>query len=111
MGDHRLERYELDWDMPAGRRIYGNYHYAGHIDWGTRKRRSLIEGAGLVLASDAIRSRSELNHATGLNVLRGDGSVKWHEDATSIVYGLPFSSTASMNPETFQMIWKAIEDL
>ena len=80
-GDNPLERYVTNWERGTGT-IYTNYHYAGHINWQTRELRRFDRGARMVLLTDGLRRRSDFNHRTGLNVLRGDGSVRWQDDPT-----------------------------
>ena len=80
-GDHPLERYEAQWERGTGT-IYTNYHYAGHVNWDTYEVRRFDRGDRMVLLTDGLRRRSDFNHRTGLNVLRGDGSVRWQDDPT-----------------------------
>lgn len=60
--------------------LYTNYHYVGHKDWRTGQRRRLLEGSRLVLAADSMRTKGDFSHGTGMNLLLGDGSVKWKDD-------------------------------
>jgi len=81
-GDHPLSRYEDQWHNPTGQRIYVNYHYGGHVDWSNHQRmRSLLAGDSIVIATDGLRTRSDFNHRVGMNLLRGDGSVRWRSDS------------------------------
>jgi len=77
-GDHPYERYASIWERPGGFNdfIYTNYHYAGHVDWVDKRPRRLTDD-DLVLASDGLRTRSDLNHTDGLHLLSVDGSVQW----------------------------------
>jgi prepilin-type N-terminal cleavage/methylation domain-containing protein len=86
-GEHPKERYLETWDSRSGT-IYTNYHYAGHINWETGEIRSFHQGHRLVLLTDGLRRRSDLNHRTGLNILRGDGSVQW-KDLPTLLARLP----------------------
>ncbi|MCH2147962.1 MAG: prepilin-type N-terminal cleavage/methylation domain-containing protein [Phycisphaerales bacterium] len=88
-GEHSLDRYEENWLAGVGT-IYTNYHYSGHMNWKTGMARRFT-GARLVLLSDGLRRRSDLSHETGLNVLKGDGSVRWHELPTLLAQ-LPMES-------------------
>lgn len=76
-GEHLMDRYADNWMTGVGT-IYTNYHYSGHMNWKTGMARRFT-GARLILLSDGLRRRSDLSHETGLNVLKGDGSVRWHE--------------------------------
>ncbi len=80
-GDNRLEEQRSNWNVKAVQDdLYTNYHYAGHKDWRTGKRRSLLKGHKLVLAMDGLRTRDDFSHGSGMNVLRGDGSVSWRDN-------------------------------
>lgn len=80
-GDHPVERYDENWERGTGT-IYTNYHYAGHVNWDTYETRRFDRGDRMVLLTDGLRRRSDFNHRIGLNVLRGDGSVRWQDDPT-----------------------------
>ena len=77
-GEHPKERYLQTWDSRSGT-IYTNYHYAGHKNWETGLHRRFANPERMVLLTDGLRRQSDLSHRTGLNVLMGDGSVRWHE--------------------------------
>ncbi len=87
-GEHPHERYEQYWVSPMGGPdsqpsvvIYGNYHYLGHLD--DRGRQIKIGRDPMrIIVTDGLRRRSDLNHRTGVNVLRADGSVEWKSDPT-----------------------------
>ncbi len=86
-GQHQYERYEELYRRPSDtkQRIYSNYHYAGPTDWAEGTRRRLDQGEQIVLATDGLRTFRDFNHKVGLNVLRGDNSVRWREDTTGQV--------------------------
>lgn len=111
-GNHPLERYRPEWSAPSGTmRIYTNYHYAGHEDWETGRKRSLRDGEELVVVSDGLRTREDLNHDNGLNMLHGDLAVRWRKDRERIVEMLP---TAGQNGEPvttdgFEQIWRELD--
>ncbi len=77
-GQHQVERYSQAWEDGRGT-IYTNYHYAGHKNWETGLHRRFANPERMVLLTDGLRRQSDLSHRTGLNVLMGDGSVRWHE--------------------------------
>ena len=80
-GEHTLlECGELWDDLLVEEPLFGNYQYVGHKDWRTGKRRSLLQGRKLVLATDGLRTKSDFSHGVGYNTLRGDGSVTWKDD-------------------------------
>jgi prepilin-type N-terminal cleavage/methylation domain-containing protein len=88
-GEHRMDRYAENWLKGTGT-IYTNYHYSGHMNWTTGIDRRFA-GSRLVLLTDGLRRRTDLSHETGLNVLKGDGSVRWHELPTLLAQ-LPMES-------------------
>jgi len=80
-GEHTLLECSDLWDDPLViDPLFGNYHYVGHKDWRTGRRRSLLQGRELVLATDGLRTKSDFSHGVGYNTLRGDGSVTWKDD-------------------------------
>ena len=83
-GVHQYDRYEELYRHPSdhGQRIYSNYHYAGPTNWVEGTRRRIDRGEEVVLVTDGLRTFRDFNHKVGLNVLRGDNSVRWHEDST-----------------------------
>lgn len=80
-GEHTLEECSEMWEAtPISEDLYGNYHYAGHKDWRTGRRHSLLRGESLILVTDGLRTHSDYSHGVGYNQLRGDGSVRWIDD-------------------------------
>jgi prepilin-type N-terminal cleavage/methylation domain-containing protein len=83
-GEHTLEECEAKWtEDKISEDLFGNYHYAGHKDWRTGVRRSLLQGEKLILITDGLRTKSDYNHGVGYNVLRGDCSVVWRDDVVT----------------------------
>jgi hypothetical protein len=108
-GDHPFERYADSWaeTMPT-RPIFTNYHYAGHLEWkDLTRRRSLTEGYNLVLATDGLRTAADFNHVLGMNVLRGDGSVRWRDDTDDIYNLLPATDQEQIEPE-YMDLWELV---
>lgn len=108
-GTHHEDAHATDWLMPDQRRIYSNYHYAGHREWEgphPRKLRSLDQGRELVLATDGLRTASDFSHEIGMNILRGDGSVSFREDPEIITY-LPAAVDAGA-ATNFHGIWRSV---
>ena len=69
---------ESNWEARTiPKSLYGNYHYVGHKDWRTGRRRSLLQGKDLVLTTDGLQTKFDYSHRVGYNELRGDGSVSW----------------------------------
>jgi len=112
-GEHPYARYQDDWFDPLGKRIYMNYHYGGHLDWENHQRiRSLLAGDAIVLATDGLRTRSDFNHGTGANLLRGDGSVRWREDPfiqASLPISLAYGQIPPQGLPNYINLFKSIE--
>lgn len=108
-GEHPVDRF--DWRFPDGQRIYTNYHYAGHVTWQEpRMRRRIDDDDGIILAADGFRTREDMNHDTGMNILRGDGSVRWFDDALS----KSFAEQVPMRiepPDEFSRLWSELENI
>ncbi|MHC5005532.1 MAG: prepilin-type N-terminal cleavage/methylation domain-containing protein [Planctomycetota bacterium] len=113
-GDHTIDRYQPMWQVesPAGR-IYTNYHYSGHRDWQTDSLRSLDDGEQLILLTDGLRTRQDFSHRVGMNLLAGDGSVRWKDDTIGIYESLPSMALAASDPtaDGFDALWSRIEGL
>lgn len=109
-GQHSHEQYANRWIDPIPTEaIFTNYHYAGHVKWSdTGQRRTLDDGVNLVLATDGLRTASDFNHLNGMNVLRGDGSVRWREDTAEIYNQLPVEVYQVPNA-SYQMLWELVE--
>lgn len=95
-GEHTIERCKEMWETKnIEEPLFSNYHYVGHKDWRTGKRRSLLQGRSLILATDGLRTKSDYSHGVGYNLLRGDGSVSWKDDV------IVRSELTSLPPEDF----------
>lgn len=110
-GNHPLERYAAQWRDPSSSLpIFTNYHYAGFFDWKSNaRRRSLLDGYDLVLATDGLRTTSDFNHTVGMNVLRGDGSVRWRDDNNNILGMLPKTELEHVTPGYFNL-WDMVAE-
>jgi prepilin-type N-terminal cleavage/methylation domain-containing protein len=118
-GEHPLDRYSADWhDAESGYAlavpIYANYHYSGHVDWNDLERLRFwsVDAERLVLATDGLRTTSDFNHRTGMNTLHGDGSVRWRDDALTILGYLPTSEAQTDAPPSgkYSGLWQVIEN-
>jgi prepilin-type N-terminal cleavage/methylation domain-containing protein/prepilin-type processing-associated H-X9-DG protein len=109
-GDHPIERYSDEWQEPGDDSIYINYHYAGHIDWETRRRRMFKFSSTFIVASDGLRTVSDFNHGTGMNILFGDASVEYRSSALSIYHMLPEGEVPlAYQQELYTGIWQALD--
>ena len=80
-GEHSHEECSSSWEAKnIEEPLFSNFHYVGHKDWRTGRRRSLLQGRDLVLTTDGLKTRHDYNHGVGYNELRGDGSVAWIDD-------------------------------
>ena len=114
-GEHPLERYQWLWrrDYMGPEPIYTNYHYCGHIDWESHTPRTLEEGENLIVLTDGLRSKQDFNHVTGMNVARGDGSVRWLDNAQNIYRLLPSDPEDLQDPgqfNSYRNLWGKIEN-
>ncbi|MCH2138164.1 MAG: prepilin-type N-terminal cleavage/methylation domain-containing protein [Phycisphaerales bacterium] len=81
-GDHPYELYADSFIhrdsglLPADHTIYSNYHFIGHLNEDGSEIR-IEQDSSRVLVCDGLRTRSDLNHREGLNLLYADGSVHW----------------------------------
>ena len=122
VGEHPYERYQdvyrryRQLDVIGTTPIYMNYQYAGDTDWANADqpdRRRRLTDESLVIATDGLRTRSDFNHQVGMNVLRGDSSVSWHEDISThqVRDMLPLGAGSPDDTNmTFDTIWKIIEE-
>ena len=108
-GNHPYDRYARHWAAPSvSQPIFANYHYAGHMDWtNPGRRRSLLDGHKLVLSTDGLRTANDFNHLQGMNVLRGDGSVRWREDNEDIFGMLPKTELEQISPQ-YMDLWDIV---
>ena len=105
-GEHHYDRYHdlyqsyRQFDVVSTEPIYTNYQYAGDRDWANQdqpNRRRRLTDENLIIATDGLRTISDFSHRVGMNVLRGDSSVIWHEDASTHAVRnlLPTTSTSA----------------
>lgn len=116
-GEHRIDRELDDWYFLSGEPIYTNFHYCGHIDWVTNQPRDLARSIQadkrLVLLTDSLVSRDSLNHEDGMNMLMGDGSVRWRNSIDDIDDYLPLRDEQSLTnaqEADYREIWSIIEN-
>jgi type II secretory pathway pseudopilin PulG len=123
-GEHSYDRYERWYPAPLNSdMIFTNYHYAGAFDRSDQAvavaatsleatlplapRRPLE--AGTVLLSDGMRTARDFNHTIGMNILRGDGSVRWRDDKNEVYPLLPRDTHVADNTNLlFTNIWAII---
>ncbi len=110
-GEHGVDQYRDEWLHPGNKRIYANYHYSGDIDLQSGRLRRLDDYL-LVIATDGLRTFGDFNHSTGLNLLAGDGSVRWREDR-EIARRLPVAPIEGSTDaaDLYDELWRTIENL
>lgn len=111
-GEHTFDSYEFCWndEFAGDRRVYTNYHYCGDLEWEDPwSRRRLEKGESLVLATDGLRTLADLNHEGGINILRGDGSVRWHTFNGEFLALIP--RDAGGDQSEYLGLWKELEKL
>ena len=114
VGEHPYERYQdlypryRQVDVIATTPIYMNYQYAGDKDWANEDqpdRRRRLTDENLIIATDGLRTLSDFNHQVGMNVLRGDSSVAWHEDPSTHLVRILLATA----DQDYRTIWEIIE--
>lgn len=121
--EHHFERYQNLYEQyrdmgEATDPIYTNYQYVGDKDWDNNNKRRRLTDTNLVLAADGMRTISDINHETGLNMLRADGSVHWKDFASAreikrIIFRAESGTANPDNPDDtiedeFARIWKLL---
>ncbi|MCH7798224.1 MAG: DUF1559 domain-containing protein [Planctomycetes bacterium] len=112
-GEHFYDRYEELYNHPDRRPIYSNYHYAGPRDWDKGTKRRLDRGKEVVIATDGLRTIRDFNHSVGMNVLRGDNSVRWRDDISGRVKDMlpPGEAAAQSDDDNDDTRYSRIWDL
>lgn len=90
-GEHTFERAKalVGETQGTGPEVaFCNYHYTGHLkrsrgDEFVGPSRRRMSDPNVILLTDGLRSRSDFNHESGFNVLRGDGSTFYQADTGS----------------------------
>lgn len=110
-GDHEAERNMPLLDRPGGIRIFGNYHYRGHINGQGRRLTLGAEGDRMIVLTDGLRTRSDFNHVAGTNLLRSDGSIQWwYDHQGSVLADLPLVPGAEgPDPDFERMFFGLLE--
>ncbi|GAB5496894.1 MAG: hypothetical protein Phyf2KO_19740 [Phycisphaerales bacterium] len=85
-GQHTLESQLPAWNAQDGD-ILGNYQYRGEGPDGDSRLFQIIPRRTSIV-SDSIRSEADLNHDSGMNVLRADLAVFWFDDLDDQVMAL-----------------------
>jgi prepilin-type N-terminal cleavage/methylation domain-containing protein len=110
-GLHTYERYKDHYVFPGPAPIVTNYHYCGHVNFGTPMLRRMTGGHDEVLVATGMRLASEMNQRDGTNVLRGDCAVTWHADPERRLHAR-VRSIEGMSPieqaVEFREIWKLL---
>jgi type II secretory pathway pseudopilin PulG len=111
-GEHRFERYATAWVDDTDDTIFGNYQYRAQFGLGYRLPRLSRLHASVALASDGLRTQSDVNHKGGVNILRADMSVSWFADtAGTLTENLPETVDDRGGPssEDFEDVWETLD--
>lgn len=106
-GDHCEHVYEGEIRRDSPHRIYCNYHFVGDNDHRKDTMRRLWQCGSDVLVTDGMRTASDINHESGANRLRADGSVSYWAD-TSFLLQATFTQTATdaaPTQDSYDRIW------
>jgi len=85
-GDHRLQDQTEAWH-DTDSNIFGNYQFRGEGPDGRTKIFQIVPRRAAIV-SDSIRSEADLNHESGMNILRADLAVFWFGQLTPEVLSL-----------------------
>lgn len=107
-GEVRFERFAERWQSDDGE-IVTNYQYRAQGPDGQRRLDLIASTAPL--ATDALRSLDELNHAAGFNALSASLSVGWAADGDRQIEGYLASMAGTADPENDegQDIWRVVD--
>lgn len=102
-GEHEAERNMPLLARPGPSRIFGNYHYRGHLAANGGRLTLGSHGDRLIVLTDGLRTRSDFSHVSGSNLLRSDGSVQWWYDSEdSVARSLPLMPVAEGPDPAFE---------
>ncbi|MSR18419.1 MAG: type II secretion system protein [Phycisphaerales bacterium] len=93
---------------------FTNYHYRGDLKTDGSFRR-ITDGAPseVTLVADGMRSKADINHVVGANLLRCDLSVRWWKDSTFLFNeAVPQNATDQSTPEMvirYANLWKQMD--
>ncbi len=114
-GEHTFEKYRPLFEFPGAPnavQIITNYHFCGHIEFGSDMLRRLRGGHELVLVATGMRVAREMNQRDGTNVLRGDCAVTWFQDSDKRLFKrvqhLETNEQIANHPQAFAQIWAMI---
>lgn len=102
-GRFRQSEQIEQWKM-ADTNIVGNFQYRGEGPSGDR-RLFMITPRRSAIVSDAIRSERDLNHDSGMNVLRADLAVFWFNDLDANFMSLLTQAT----PASTDRVWAELD--
>ncbi len=106
-GEHCQHVYGDEIRHDSAARVFGNYHYVGDRDHRKDCGRRLFQYSSEVLVADGMRSASDINHLTGSNRLRGDGSVSYWADTAFVLRNTFIQSATDAPPsqDLYDTIW------
>ncbi|MSR69968.1 MAG: type II secretion system protein [Phycisphaerales bacterium] len=112
-GDHPLHVHENEIHASSVERIFGNYHFVGDNDRRKEQVRKLWQCGSEVLVADGMRAASDINHTTGANRLRADGSVSYWSDTSFVLRNTFILSAADGAPgqDSYDRIWDEFSKL
>jgi hypothetical protein len=85
-GENPYSRYAAAWMNPERQTLVSNYQYRGEGANG-EVYMSRIEPASTILLSDGLRTVSDYNHRTGMNIFRADTATLWVNDSGGVLSG------------------------
>ena len=122
---HSVDRYADSFasrsSAPAAGPVYSNYHYWAAWNAAARARASSrpiggpsnVLGLDRVLLTDGLRTRQDVNHGAGCNVLKDDGEITWlsSNDYFKAIAKLPTSETERSPAEQAKIFQDLLREL
>ena len=108
-GNHDFQQLDAN-AKSCPTRIYSNYHFIGDTDSSNHQPRYLFnQTSENPLVVDGMREELDINHLTGTNTLRGDGSVRFWSDHALLLRNIMSSVTVDNPPSesAYNELWKS----
>ncbi len=108
-GNHDFQQLDAN-AKSCPTRIYSNYHFIGDTDNSNHQPRYLIfQTSDNPLVVDGMREELDINHLSGTNTLRGDGSVRFWSDHSMNLRNKMRAVTVDnpLSESTYNELWKS----
>ena len=108
-GNHDFQQLDAN-AKSCPTRIYSNYHFIGDTDNSNHQPRYLFnQTSENPLVVDGMREELDINHLTGTNTLRGDGSVRFWSDHSMHLRNKMSAVTVDnpLSENAYNELWKS----